>query len=198
MSPCDGVGGNIKTQVEDVLLNIHGNHELEPIHSAKDVANVIAEKTNLTYDIKVHKQETTYEIRDSLPKLSALVGAMTTHEVMITSDGVMKKKNLPTDAFYKPVTIRESRKSIRNEIRNEMQAAELNIMAIQSTEETSNEIQVPEETSNENEQGIASNNNLDEAFMEDDSYRDTTRKRIMTNAEIAAELDASSDDSEIE
>ena len=201
-SPCDGVGGNIKTQVEDVLLNIHGNHELEPIHSAEDVAKVIAEKTNLTYDIKVHKQETTYEIRDSLPKLSALVGAMTTHEVMITSDGVMKKKNLPTDAFYKPVTIRESRKSIRNEIRNdirnEMQAAEENIMAIQATEETSNEIQVPEETSNENEQGIASNNNLDEAFMEDDSYRDTTRKRIMTNAEIAAELDASSDDSEIE
>jgi hypothetical protein len=109
-SPCDGVGGNIKTQVEDILLNIFVNHELETIHSAEDVAKLIAEKTNLTYDITVHKQEKTDAIRESLPKLRALVGSMTTHEVMITSDGVTKKKNLPTDAFYKAVTIRESRK----------------------------------------------------------------------------------------
>ena len=39
-------------------------------------------------------------------------------------------------------------------------------------------------------------NNLDVAFMEDDSMRDLTSKRIMTNAEIEAELYASSDDSD--
>ena len=162
-SPCDGVGGNIKTQVEDILLNIHGNHELEAIHSAEDVAKVIAEKTNLTYDITIHKQEKTNEIREGLPKLSALVGAMTTHEVMITSDGVIKKKNLPTDAFYKAVNIRESRKPTKH------------------VEAIANE-----------------NNNLDDAFLEDDSQRDVTSRRIMTNAEIAAELEESSDNSDIE
>ena len=109
-SPCDGVGGNIKTQVEAVAMNIFGENELDTIHSADDVARLIKEKTNLTYDITVHNKERTDEIRNSLPKLSPLVGAMTTHEVMITSDGSIKKKNLPSDAFYKVVTIKESRK----------------------------------------------------------------------------------------
>ena len=35
---------------------------------------------------------------------------MKTHEVMITADGSINKKNLPSDAFYKSVTIKESRK----------------------------------------------------------------------------------------
>ena len=52
-SPCDGVGGNIKTQVEAVALNIFGEHELDTIHSAHDVARLIKEKTNLTYDITI-------------------------------------------------------------------------------------------------------------------------------------------------
>lgn len=189
-SPCDGVGGNIKTQVEDVLLNIHGNHELEPIHNAKDVAKVIAEKTHLTYDITVHTQETTEAIKESLPKLSALVGAMTTHEVMITPDGVIKKKNLPTDAFYKAVNIRESRKPTHR-ITNRIQTMEEQTMEGQTIEE-----QTVDETTNENEEETIMNNNLDVAFMEDDSMRDLTSKRIMTNAEIEAELYASSDDSD--
>ena len=41
---------------------------------------------------------------------NALVGATTTQEVMITSNGVVKKKNLSTDALCKAVNIRESRK----------------------------------------------------------------------------------------
>ena len=118
----------------------------------------------MTYDITIHKQEKTDEIREGLPKLSALVGAMTTHEVMITSDGVVKKKNLPTDAFYKAVNIRESRKPTKQ------------------VEAIANE-----------------NNNLDDAFIEDDSQRDVTSRRIMTNALcIAAELENSSDNSDIE
>ena len=83
---------------------------------------------------------------------------MTNHEVMITYNGIVKKKNLPTDAFYKAVTIRESRKPA------------------QQIEAIANE-----------------NNNLDDAFIEDDSQRDVTSRRIMTNAEITAELDESSD-----
>ena len=83
---------------------------------------------------------------------------MTTHEVMITSDGVIKKKKFPTDAFYKAVTRRESRKPA------------------QQLEAIANE-----------------NNNLDDAFIEDDRQIDVTSKMIMTNAEITAELEESSD-----
>ena len=43
-------------------------------------------------------------------KLSSLTGAMQIHEVMIGSDLSIKKKNLPTDPFYKSVEIKESRR----------------------------------------------------------------------------------------
>ena len=56
-SACDGVGGNVKTQVEAVALAVHGSSEMLTIHSADDVAKVIKEKTNLTYDVTVHHKE---------------------------------------------------------------------------------------------------------------------------------------------
>ena len=37
---------------------------------------------------------------------------MKIHEVLIDEDLVVKKKNLPTDAFYKAVLIRESRRNL--------------------------------------------------------------------------------------
>ena len=40
----------------------------------------------------------------------SLTGAMQIHEVNIGSDLSMKKKNLPTDPFFKAVYIKESRK----------------------------------------------------------------------------------------
>ena len=170
-SPCDGVGGNIKTQVEAALLNIHGNNEIKSIHSAQDVAELIATKTELTYDIKVHAQEVTDDIRKNLPKLSPLVGALKTHEIMITADGVIKKKELPSDSFYKAVVIRESRKMNRTRIEQ----------AIEIMENNSN-IDSP-------------NDNLDTAFTEDDNTRQKRTKRIKTAAEIEAELnDSFSDD----
>ena len=174
-SPCDGVGGNIKTQVEAALLNIHGNNEIESIHSAQDVAKLIATKTELTYDIKVHVQEVTDDIRKNLPKLSPLVGALKTHEIMITAEGVIKKKELPSDSFYKAVVIRESRKMNRTRIEQAIEIME-NISDINS-----------------------SNNNLNTAFTEDDNSRQKRKKRITTAAEIEAELNASfSDDDDDE
>ena len=50
--------------------------------------------------------------RNSLGKLSSLAGAMKIHEVLIEDNLVVKKKNLPTDAFYKMVNIRESRRKV--------------------------------------------------------------------------------------
>ena len=46
-SPCDGVGGNTKTQFEAIALDIHGNKEALAIHSADDVAKLLKERTNL-------------------------------------------------------------------------------------------------------------------------------------------------------
>ena len=109
-SACDGVGGNIKTQVEAVALAVHGNKEMLTIHSADDVAKLIKEKTNLTYDVTVHCKEKTEEINRSMGNLSSLIGAMKIHEILIGSDLSIKKKYLPTDPFFKAVDIKESRR----------------------------------------------------------------------------------------
>ena len=108
-SPCDGVGGNIKTQVEAAMLNNFGQNEIEAIHSVKDVKKLIEQKTNLKYHISIHTKEEIENLRNSMPKLGPLVGALKLHEVFISGDGVLRKKDLPTDTFYKQVTIRESR-----------------------------------------------------------------------------------------
>ena len=77
-SPCDGVGGNTKTQFEAVALDLHGNKEVLAIHHATDVAKLLKEKTNLSYDITVHQQEQTDKIKQSIGKLISLVGALHT------------------------------------------------------------------------------------------------------------------------
>ena len=78
---------------ENVALDIHGNKEILSIHSAEDVAKLLKERTNLSYDITVHKQDKTDEIKNS-----------------VETNIVVKKKNLPSDAFYKAVLIRQSRR----------------------------------------------------------------------------------------
>ena len=109
-SPCDGVGGNVKTELENVAMDIHGKQEIFTINKAEDVAKVLRERTNLTYTITVHKQEDTDAIRDSLGHLTSLTGALKIHEIFIGEDLVVKKKMLPSDPFYKAVLIKESRK----------------------------------------------------------------------------------------
>ena len=117
-SPCDGVGGNIKTQVEEVLLKNYGENILKPIHSAEDVKEIIETKTNLTYDIKVHTAEEIKEVRDNMPKLGPLTRAFKIHEVLISSDGETKSKDLPSDVLYNNVKIKESRRPRRVEAVN--------------------------------------------------------------------------------
>ena len=111
-SPCDGVGGNVKTQFEMIALDIHGNKEVLAIRNAEDVARLLKERTNLSYDITVHHQHDTDKIKNSLGKLSPLVGALKVHEVFIGDDLVIKKKNLPSDPFYKAVLIKESKRRL--------------------------------------------------------------------------------------
>ena len=88
---------------------------------------------------------------------------------MITSDGVIKKKDLPTDTFYKQVTTRESR--ICREVilgANQNQESELDALNVAYIEDTL--------TQDED------NNTLDNEI--------STRRHIMTNDEIAAVLEA--------
>ena len=112
-SPCDGVGGNIKTQVEEVMLRNHGEKEVIQIESVEDIKKLIETKTRLTYDISIHTAKDIEEVKESLPKLGPLVGAMKIHEVLISSSGIIKKKNLPSDVFYQHVKIKESRRHRR-------------------------------------------------------------------------------------
>ena len=158
-SPCDGVGGNIKTQVESAMLAMFGDKETNSIHSVQDVKKVIEEKTNLTYEISTHTKEDIENVKKVMPKLSALVGALKVHEVYIHADGKMMKKDLPTDSFYKQVVIRQSRRKNINELPHDIEP--------------------------------------NEAFIDNSNIPTEVRRstrRIMTNAEIAAELDASSSD----
>ena len=112
-SACDGVVGNIKTQVEEVVLQKYGENDITEIHSVKDIKRIIEDKTRLTYDIVIHTAEEIKIIKDSLPKLGPLTGAMKIHEIVISSDGVCKKKNMPSDLNYQEFKIKESRKRIR-------------------------------------------------------------------------------------
>ena len=130
---------------------------------------VIEEKTNLKYEISIHKKGDIEKVKESMPKLSALIGALKLHEVMITSDGVIKKKDLPTDTFYKQVTIRESR--IRREVilgANQNQESELDALNVAYIEDTLSQ--------------DADNYTIDNER--------STRRHIMTNDEIEAELEA--------
>ena len=60
-----------------------------------------------------HTAEEIKIIKDSHPKLGPLTGAMKIHEIVISSDGVCKKKNMPSDLNYQKFKIKESRKRIR-------------------------------------------------------------------------------------
>ena len=97
-----------------------------------------------------------------MPKLGPLVGALKLHEFYICADGLLKKKDLPNDIFYKQVTICESRK---NKIGYEEPNVNVNV-----NESVLNnafmEVDVEERTSN------------------------GRRNRIMTRAEIQEELEA--------
>ena len=133
-SACDGVGGNIKTQVEAALQNDFGQQEVTQIESAEDIKKLIKEKTNLTYDVTVHNQETSKKIDDNLPKLGPLVGALKIHEVMITPEGVVKKKNLPNEIAYSKVNIRESRKRRKSNVNEVVDDLEISVESLEQSE----------------------------------------------------------------
>ena len=106
---------NIKTWRQHALLKHHGEKDMRSIHSAEDVKDLIENETKLTYDIKVHTAEEIQAVRESLPSLGPLARAMKIHEILITADGVIKSKFLPSDVYYDHVKIAVSRRHKRVE-----------------------------------------------------------------------------------
>ena len=80
------------------------------VHSAEDVKDVIEKETHLSYRIKVHTASDIQKVGEKLPKLGPLTRALQIHEIMITSNGQVRSKNLPSDVFYENVKIKESRR----------------------------------------------------------------------------------------
>ena len=101
--------------VENALLKRHGEKYMRPFHCAEDVKDLIENETKLTYDIKVHTAEEIQAVRESLPSLGPLARAMKIHEILITADGVIKSKFLPSDVYYDHVKIAVSRRHKRVE-----------------------------------------------------------------------------------
>ena len=156
------------------MLNSFGQNEIEAIHSVKDVKKLIEQKTNLKYHISIHTKEEIETVQNSMPKLGPLVGALKLHEVFISGDGLLRKKDLPTDTFYKQVTIRESR---ARRLEAEQNAPEI----LENQPEIREN--VPEIHENQDV--------LNEAFVEvEEQCSRNMRNRILTRAEVRAELEA--------
>ena len=88
----------------------HGEKDVRTIHSAEDVKDVIEKEIHLSYRIKVHTASDIQKVGEKLPKLGPLTRALQIHEIMITSNGQVRSKNLPSDVFYENVKTKESRR----------------------------------------------------------------------------------------
>ena len=99
----------------DALLKRHGENDMRSIHSSEDVKDLIENETKLSYDIWVHTAEEIQAVMDSLPRLGPLSRATKIQEILIVADGVIKRKNLPSDVYYDNVKITKSRRHRRME-----------------------------------------------------------------------------------
>ena len=69
----------------------HGENSIQSINSVEDVKKIIEDKTRLTYDISMHTDEDINQVRESLPQLGP-VGAFKIHKILISPDGLVRKK----------------------------------------------------------------------------------------------------------
>ena len=101
-SAADGIGGKIKNLVKD---KVAFNRQYT-ISTMQDIIELIRRDT--TIELKIHTKEEVLRVANSLPHLSSLKGALKIHEILY-EDGKVLSKQLPGDAFYSLVIIRESR-----------------------------------------------------------------------------------------
>ena len=88
------------------LMVLGGKSRTYTISTMQDIIELIRRDT--TIEMKIHTKEEVLRVANSLPHLSSLKGALKIHEILY-EDGKVLSKQLPGDAFYSLVIIRESR-----------------------------------------------------------------------------------------
>ena len=105
-SAADAINGKIKNLVQYKI-------NMDPSITIKTVEDI---KTHIetSIEINIHNQSDIDNVKKDMPKkLSSLVGALKLHILLFEKDGKIKKKNLPTDPFYKAVQIKVPRAIVR-------------------------------------------------------------------------------------
>ena len=101
-SPADGVGGNIKNAAQE-------KQNMEPDLGINNAESVKA-KIETSIELSIHTKEDIEKVTESMKeKIGTLVGATEIHELLFEPNGKIMKKNLPSEAFYKPVNIKLGR-----------------------------------------------------------------------------------------
>ena len=163
-SAADGIGGNIKNKAQE-------KQNMEPdivIKTAKDVI----ENIETSIEMKIHTKEDIQKVTDSMPsKIGALVGATKIHELVFESDGQIKMKKLPNEAFYKQIRIKTGVAITRKQKEN--------VVPNHFMEETAGDDNVEESKSDEEE----------DVETEDRRRRMRTRRRLTTIDNVVAGLE---------
>ena len=177
-SPADGIGGNIKNAAQE-------KQNMKPdtvLLSVKDVKYNL--ETNI--DLKIHTKEDIKNVKENMPeKVGPLVGATKVHELLFEINGNIKKKNLPSDIFYKPVKLK-----ILDAI-NIRPRVNLDMAFIDEPTEENNEVDEAEDI----EDSDLNDRQDDVTRRQDRRTRMRLRRRLATVDDIIAELE---DDSDLE
>ena len=105
-SPADGIGGNLKNQVEQFTA-FSTEHN---IRNAEDVTTLL-NSTNTSINVSHFTKEDIQKTLDLIPgELNSLRGATKYHEICVNTAGRISAKELPTDDNYINVNITVKRK----------------------------------------------------------------------------------------
>ena len=148
--------------------------------SVKDVKDNF--ETNI--DLKIHTKEDIKNVKENMPKkIGPLVGAKKVHELLFEINVNIKKKNLPSDIFYKPVKLK-----ILDAI-NIRPRVNLDMAFIDEPTEENNEVDEAEDI----EDSDLNDRQDDVTRRQDRRTRMRLRRRLATVDDIIAELEDDSD-----
>ena len=112
-SCCDGIGGTVK----NILRDVTAFNTSIVVSDAKDVMELI--KPHTTIDLFWYEAKNIEEIKNSLPSLSSLKGALKIHQIVFDSCGNVKAKELPTDPIFNEVKLKILRNNNNRRFANE-------------------------------------------------------------------------------
>ena len=105
-SPADGIGGNVKNQVEQ-LTAFSSEHN---IRNAKDVQTLL-ESSDTSIKVSHFTKDDIENTLSIIPgELNSLRGATKYHEIFVSPIGKILAKELPTDDHYNNVNVTVKRR----------------------------------------------------------------------------------------